>query len=94
MKPRKQHGKVNPVIWTKVNGRLVGEQWVTCTVFASRINRPYQLVLEWMRLGWLPAMEFGTKNRWTCLTPLRRSVLIYRELLASGKIRRPKKPRK
>jgi hypothetical protein len=87
MKPRKLSGKINPMIWTKVNGRLVGERWGTCPDFARAIGRPYATVLDMMRKGLIPAMEFGNSKRWICLTPLKRAKAAYRALVKAGRAR-------
>lgn len=89
MKPRTlSRGKTNPMIWTKINGRLVGEVWVTCPDFARVIKRPYATVLDWMRMGWIPAMEFGNRKRWVCLTPLKRAKAAYKGLQKAGLLRK------
>lgn len=88
MKPRKPPEKTDQKIWTKVNGRLVGEVWVTCPEFARVIKRPYATVLMWMQKGWIPAKEFGNAKRWVCLTPRKRSLAAYRELKKTGLLRK------
>lgn len=75
-------------IWTKINGRLVGEVWLPCPEFARLIKRPYATVLEWMRKGWIPAMEIGSKTRWICLAPLKRAKAAYKALQKSGLLRK------
>lgn len=91
MKPSKTVKRLGPKIWTKVDGQLRCEVWVPCRVFAVIIKRPYATVLDWMRAGWIPALEFGTPGYWTCITPLVRAKLAYKALQKSGKLRRPRR---
>lgn len=87
-KPKKPKGVK---IWTKVKGKLLGERWVPCTLFAKEIRRPYRTVLKWMRRRWIPALQLGHGQNVTCITPRNRAHRAYRELQKSGKLRAPRR---
>lgn len=59
----------SPKIWTKVNGRLVGEEWIPAREYARRIGRPYTTVLSWMKDGRIPAIELGTGRYYAAFAP-------------------------
>ena len=52
-----------------MNGKLLGERWVPCAVFAKEIRSPYRTVVKWMRCRWLPVIELGHGQNVTCITP-------------------------
>ncbi len=76
-------------LWTKVNGKLLGELWVSCPVFAREIRRPYRTVLKWMLRRWIPAIELDHGRKITCITPRARARRAYRDLQKSGRLRAP-----
>lgn len=78
-------------LWTKVDGKLVGEEWVTCRDFAAEIGRSYHTVLKWLRKKWLPVIELGERRYVNCITPRVRALRIYRELQKSGPLRAPRR---
>ncbi len=78
-------------LWTKIDGKLVGEEWVMCREFAAEIGRPYHTVLKWLRKKWLPVIELGGGKYVTCLTPRVRARRVYREIQRSGLLRAPRR---
>ncbi len=77
--------------WTKIDGELVGEEWISCREFAAEVGRPYRTVLRWIQRKWLPAVEVGGGKYVTCLTPRVRAMRVYRELRKSGPVRAPRR---
>ena len=77
-------------LWTKQNGKLVGEMWVPCRQFALHIRRPYRTVLTWFRKKWLPAIELGERHYITCICPWPRVMAGYLKLQKSGRLRAPR----